>query len=584
MSDQKRIPFVGFASSCLRKPFSFKLHKKKPSFGNVHTMNSLSSEVPKSGSPEPCNVSSGGEKNVERIMKMIPGLSHLRKGTTDNTAEPLINMPDTTAMAAQSSETSKLIYVCPPKRDRNENLESRECSKKKTRHGEKSGSSKKHQGVPSSHRIHSRRSRKESKTNIKVVGKKKRGATIQRLNLNKICLNVNVSGPWYCALGKLINNEIKKVVTLSGAGISTAAGIPDFRSPDTGLYDKLKKYNLPYAQAVFERKYFDKNPKPFFALLKETLCKEYKPTIAHYFIKLLEEKGLLLRHFTQNVDGLERLAGVSDTRMIEAHGTVYTSRCMKCKTEYDLQWLRDQLIYQGKSIPYCQEPYCQGIVKPNVILFGETLDSQFSTAVNKDLPRCDLLIVMGTSLVVEPFASAVKKVHSSCSRIIINNIPVGEHLGIVYEGSKDFSRKKRKDSWRDIFIQGSCDDGVLHLAKLFKWERELEDLIKRYEPCRIACPSPSRSAEQSSKSNSCAHAKDMRKRTVKNENNNQKVGISSSSDSKRSFEKKIPSRSILMTDKDTSWQEDEPSSPELTSKTWWNLLTSRVRRFTNSRQ
>ncbi|KAF6215409.1 hypothetical protein GE061_010161 [Apolygus lucorum] len=514
---------------------------------------------------------------------MIPGLSHLRKGTNDR-ADPLVDMLNTTAMAAQSTETAKLLDVCPPKSDRNESLESKRCSRKKPRHDEKPGSSKKHHGVPSSHRIHSRRSRKESKTTIKVQEKKKRERTSQRLNLNKICLNVNVSGPLYCALGKLINNEIKKVVTLSGAGISTAAGIPDFRSPDTGLYDKLRKYNLPYAQAVFERKYFDKNPKPFFALLKETLCKEYKPTIAHYFIKLLEEKGLLLRHFTQNVDGLERLAGISDGKIVEAHGTVYTSRCMKCKTEYDLQWLRDQLIYQGKSIPYCQEPYCQGIVKPNVILFGETLDSQFTSSVNKDVPRCDLLIVMGTSLVVEPFASSVKKVHSSCSRIIINNIPVGEHLGIVYEGSKDFSKKKRKDSWRDIFIQGSCDDGVLHLAKLFKWERELEDLIKRYEPCRIACPSPSRSAEQSSKSNSCAHTKEIRKRTAKIENQGQKLAISPSSDSRKSFEKNIPSRSILTTDRDTSWQENAPSSPDLTSKNWWNLLTSRVRKFTNSRQ
>lgn len=81
----------------------------------------------------------------------------------------------------------------------------------------------------------------------------------------------------------------------------TAAGIPDFRSPTSGLYNQLRGFDLPYPEAVFELEYFKKHPEPFFALAKELYPKSYKPTPCHYFVRLLHDKGLLLRHYTQNV-------------------------------------------------------------------------------------------------------------------------------------------------------------------------------------------------------------------------------------------------------------------------------------------
>lgn len=107
----------------------------------------------------------------------------------------------------------------------------------------------------------------------------------------------------------------------TGAGIGTSAGIPDFRSPETGLYANLSRLNLPYAEAVFDITYFRTNPEPFYTLAQELYPGKFRPTITHSFIALLEKKGLLLKLFTQNIDCLEREAGVPDDKIIEAHGS-----------------------------------------------------------------------------------------------------------------------------------------------------------------------------------------------------------------------------------------------------------------------
>ncbi|KAM8969468.1 NAD-dependent protein deacetylase sirtuin-3, mitochondrial isoform 2-T2 [Sarcophilus harrisii] len=98
----------------------------------------------------------------------------------------------------------------------------------------------------------------------------------------------------------------QRVVVMVGAGISTPSGIPDFRSPGSGLYSNLEQYDLPYPEAIFELDFFFHNPKPFFALAKELYPGNYRPNLAHYFLRLLHDKGLLLRLYTQNIDGLER--------------------------------------------------------------------------------------------------------------------------------------------------------------------------------------------------------------------------------------------------------------------------------------
>lgn len=97
---------------------------------------------------------------------------------------------------------------------------------------------------------------------------------------------------------------------------------------------------MPHPQAIFELEFFYENPKPFFELAKELYPGSFKPTICHYFIKLLMEKGMLLRHYTQNIDTLERVAGIPGDKIVEAHGTFHTGHCLECRIEYTQEWMK----------------------------------------------------------------------------------------------------------------------------------------------------------------------------------------------------------------------------------------------------
>uniref|UniRef100_A0A1A8E613 NAD-dependent protein deacetylase n=1 Tax=Nothobranchius kadleci TaxID=1051664 RepID=A0A1A8E613_NOTKA len=280
-------------------------------------------------------------------------------------------------------------------------------------------------------------------------------------------------------VARYINSgKCKNIVCMVGAGISTSAGIPDFRSPGTGLYANLQKYNLPYPEAIFQIDYFKKHPEPFFALARELYPGQFKPTICHYFIKMLKDQGLLRRCYTQNIDTLERVAGLQGEDLIEAHGTFYTSHCVSfcCRKEYTLDWMKEKIF--ADAIPKCEK--CGSLVKPDIVFFGESLPSRFFTSVKQDFPRCDLLIVMGTSLQVQPFASLVSRVPKSCPRLLINMEKAGEAgpmLGLLgFGGGMDFDSDK---AYRDVAHISTCDDGCLALAELLGWKAELEEVVKK---------------------------------------------------------------------------------------------------------
>ncbi|XP_036884373.1 NAD-dependent protein deacetylase sirtuin-3, mitochondrial isoform X2 [Sturnira hondurensis] len=245
---------------------------------------------------------------------------------------------------------------------------------------------------------------------------------------------------------------------MAGAGISTASGIPDFRSPESGFYSSLQRCDVPYPEAVFELSFFLDNPRPFFTWAKSMYPGNFRPNVIHYFLRLLHDRGLLQRLYTQNIDGLERASGIPGSKLVEAHGSFASATCTGCgkaSTEQDF-WA----AVMADRVPRCAA--CSGLVKPDVVFFGEALPQRFFLHL-VDFPTAELLLVLGTSLKVEPFASLSEAVRSSVPRVFMNREAV--------------------DSWRprsrDVVQLGDLVDSVERLVELLGWTEELRDLVQR---------------------------------------------------------------------------------------------------------
>lgn len=273
--------------------------------------------------------------------------------------------------------------------------------------------------------------------------------------------------------GFIKSDKCKKILVMCGAGLSTAAGIPDFRSPRTGLYANLQKYNLPHPQAVFELDYFKENPKPFYALAKELYPGNFKPTRSHFFLRLLEKKKLLQRVYTQNVDTLERRAGVSDKMLVEAHGTFHTAKCIKCKKVYSQSWVKERIF--KNQIPVCKKCGKNAYVKPDIVFFGEPLPKRFCRLHQSDFKKCDLLIVIGTSLKVQPFSLLTGEVQETTPRVLVNREKCNYSKRFTCYGSSRFDFDTEK-AYRDVALLGDCDQVIDRLCEKLGWKEELDEL------------------------------------------------------------------------------------------------------------
>lgn len=258
----------------------------------------------------------------------------------------------------------------------------------------------------------------------------------------------------------ILHGTCKKIIVMVGAGISTASGIPDFRTPGTGLYDNLMQYNIPCPEAIFDIHYFTYNPRPFFALAKELYPGKYKPNFVHYFVRMLHEKGCLLRLYTQNIDGLERMAGIPLEKLVEAHGSFLTASCHLCYTPFPAKEAQQSIV--NGHIPRCT--FCHGVVKPDIVFFGEDLPKRFYE-FSKDFGNADLLIIMGTSLSIEPFASMVNSVRPNVPRLLLNRHLVGP-----------FKKKPLKNT--DVAEVGELTDSTTKFAEALRWTTEIEELMK----------------------------------------------------------------------------------------------------------
>ncbi|WRT69980.1 uncharacterized protein IL334_006973 [Kwoniella shivajii] len=293
------------------------------------------------------------------------------------------------------------------------------------------------------------------------------------------------------------SGKAKNICLLLGAGISTSAGIPDFRSPNTGLYHNLQKLNLPFPEAVFELNFFNRNPEPFWTLAKELYPGKHFPTPTHYFLPLLHRHGLLKRVFTQNIDTLETLAGLPPDIIVEAHGSFANSHCLRCRREVD----RDEVLKAGVrrgEVVRCSgnikkkgkgEHACGGLVKPDIVFFGEGLPDRFFRLI-PELKQCDLLLVIGTSLQVQPFASLVDRVPATCPRLLINREPVGPFSNLPSTRPTGFTKNLDKilhqestghnigHESRDMYWEGDADEGISRIIDQLGWRDEFEELIE----------------------------------------------------------------------------------------------------------
>lgn len=200
-----------------------------------------------------------------------------------------------------------------------------------------------------------------------------------------------------------MNNNIEKiaklilegnVACLTGAGISTAAGIPDFRGVN-GLYT-TRQYD---PDTVFDINYFAHNPKPFFDFSRDLLniVTKLKPTFTHYFLAELEKQNLLTAIITQNIDPLHQLAG--SEKIICLHGNYASATCRKCGCKYSFDDTVAQIL--NEDIPHCRQ--CGGVIKPDIVFFGENVYGM-SEAIDI-VTQADTLLVLGSSLAVYPAAS-----------------------------------------------------------------------------------------------------------------------------------------------------------------------------------
>jgi len=190
-------------------------------------------------------------------------------------------------------------------------------------------------------------------------------------------------------------DESSRIVFFGGAGVSTESGIPDFRSVD-GLYHQ--QYAYP-PEEILSRTFFDRNPEEFYRFYRnKMLCPHAKPNAAHLKLAELEKAGKLRSVVTQNIDGLHTFAG--SKRVWELHGSVHRNRCMSCDRPYDMERIR-----QSAGVPRCA---CGGIIKPDVVLYEESLDGYVMDQALRDIQSADMLIIGGTSLAVYPAAGLIR--------------------------------------------------------------------------------------------------------------------------------------------------------------------------------
>ncbi|KAK6082895.1 Sir2 family protein [Seiridium cupressi] len=287
----------------------------------------------------------------------------------------------------------------------------------------------------------------------------------------------------------------QNIIVLTGAGISTSLGIPDFRSAQTGLYEQLANLGLPIndPQEVFDIEVFRHDPTIFYTVAKDILpaTKQFTPT--HAFIEMLQKKGKLLTNYSQNIDNIEANAGIRPEKLMQCHGSFAKATCQKCGHKVPGESIYADI--RASRIPRCgkcisllrangtskrkrgkkrsssgrRSRYTSddtdedvdfdipeaGIMKPDITFFRENLPDEFHDRLRHDVDLVDLVIVIGTSLKVSPVSEVVPSLPPHIPAIYISRAPVG-HINF------------------DIDLLGDCDIVVAELARRAGWDLQHE--------------------------------------------------------------------------------------------------------------
>ncbi|KAG0052628.1 NAD-dependent histone deacetylase sir2 [Gryganskiella cystojenkinii] len=300
---------------------------------------------------------------------------------------------------------------------------------------------------------------------------------------------------------ELLKNS-KNIMVLTGAGVSVSCGIPDFRSPD-GIYSRLSEFQLRDPQQMFDLRFFRKRPEIFYSFAREIFPSNFMPSPSHNFIKLLEDKGKLLRNYTQNIDTLEQKAGIHN--ILQCHGSFATASCVRCHHQVPGNEIKDAIFNQevayckvctageGPSLPKSStlhtpssrrnssskarvssalldtddsssssssdedDENSPALMKPDIVFFGEPLPSGFNDHLEEDRLKADLLIVIGSSLKVAPVSDIMLTLPPKIPQILINRTPITH---------TEF----------DVQLLGNCDTIVAELCRMAGWELNHEKL------------------------------------------------------------------------------------------------------------
>jgi NAD-dependent deacetylase len=233
-----------------------------------------------------------------------------------------------------------------------------------------------------------------------------------------------------CAQLAAMIADARKVMVFTGAGISTESGIPDFRSPG-GLWSRFDPDDFTIQKFLSS----EASRKRQWQLMKDGHITEAQPNAAHDAVAELYRLGKLDCVVTQNIDSLHQKAGVPDGMVYELHGNNRRIGCLNCGARYDYDLIKARLL-AGEEIPDCER--CHGLLKPEVVFFGEALPVDTLEEANRRAAACDLCIVIGSTLVVYPAAYVPAIALQSCAKLAIINLsetPMDDRAHVLIEGS-----------------------------------------------------------------------------------------------------------------------------------------------------